>query len=88
MLPSAVLKTVNHRSRLLLVKGKAINDLVTMNVRPPDLARLNRTEIRLLEAVNNARFRHERDKSGPEEYDEALRKYNQFARRKPLLRNA
>jgi hypothetical protein len=73
--PRAVLKLVNHQPRLFLVKRKPI---------ATDLAELNRTETRLLEAINDARFQYECGKYGPEEYDAALRRFNQFAIDKPL----
>jgi hypothetical protein len=56
-----------------------MNDSVKMTVLPPDLAKLDRTETELIEAVNNARFRFERDECRTEEYDKALRRLNQFA---------
>ena len=49
-----------------------------------DFEELNRTETKLLEAVNDARFQYEYEKCGPEEYDEALRRFNEFAIHKPL----
>jgi hypothetical protein len=75
-------RVINQRSDLFLVKP--MNVLRKLNVRQaPDSAEVNRAEEMLVEAVNSARSQYECGKCGSEEYDEALRRFNQFAVDKP-----